>query len=66
MRQLGICDCCFSAYFIFIYIYIKKIPVKCLTDAFVANALFPEATLLVTTRGCTVFWNPLGFIFLIE
>lgn len=52
--------------FLYIYIYIKKIPVKCLTDAFLAKALFQEATLLVTARGCTVFWSPLVFIFLTE
>lgn len=52
--------------FFLIYIYIYKTPAKCLTDAFFAKTLFPEATLLVTARGCTVFWSPLGFIFLTE
>lgn len=47
-------------FYFFIYIYIK-IPVKCLTDAFLAKALFSKATLLVAARGCTVFWSPLVY-----
>ncbi|XP_050802502.1 sodium/bile acid cotransporter 7 isoform X3 [Gopherus flavomarginatus] len=66
IEKTGICECCFSAYFIFISILKKIYLFKCLKNAFLAKALFPEATLLVTARDCTVFCSHLVFIFLTE